>query len=98
MPTPAMFSKSLGGVIPRPSRGRGTIANPTLTAAAFLVKPRRDIFFTSLIASPRSFLALFAAKSQRSFLLTRGGRVTKNLFVSFRSQKQKCICTCLRFV
>src|SRR5438876_1596394 len=41
-PTPAMFSVSLGGVKPRPSTWRGTIANPAVPADTFLKNVRRD--------------------------------------------------------
>src|SRR5208337_747104 len=46
-PTQAIFSKSLGGVYPRPRTCRGTIVTAALATAAFSIKLRREISFFS---------------------------------------------------
>src|SRR5439155_22657684 len=49
-PTPAMFSVSLGGVIPRPRTGLGTIAHAAPPAATSVRNTRREISFFLLIS------------------------------------------------
>ena len=44
-PTPAMFSRSLGGVNPLPSTWRGTIVKAAPVAAALVRNARREIVF-----------------------------------------------------
>ena len=46
-PTPAMLSRSLGGVWPRPSTCRGTIVTAAVVAAAFFTKSRLEIMAVS---------------------------------------------------
>src|SRR6516162_3404044 len=79
-PTPAMFSRSLGGVIPRPSTCRGTIMNAVPAAAAFFTNSRRVLSLFPLIVPPEIAGKIFRSQSHRSFLLTPQPGVTKNLF------------------
>jgi hypothetical protein len=60
-PTPAMFSRSLGGVKPRPSTWRGTNAAAALPAAAVLRNLRRVSPFSSLPPFAWFLLCLFSS-------------------------------------
>ena len=47
-PTPAMFSRSLGAVKPRPSTCRGTMVTAAVVAATFVTNSRLEIIGWSL--------------------------------------------------
>src|SRR6266704_1309003 len=85
-PTPAMFSKSLGGVIPFPNTCRGTMVSPAPATATSFTNSRRVISRLLLIVFPRA--PSCAAKLHRSSLLTQPNAVTNNLSIFFQSERQ----------